>query len=101
MEAEGRVIEMLNAGNGYNNAIQLGHETYRDGIIGVNNKQETREAVIGHTAMAAKMQSDGKTFDTSGPLGEELALFEYAQKTGDWGVFDAYAGTAYDWSADY
>jgi hypothetical protein len=51
--------------------------------------------------MAARMRDNGMEFDLGGNLGLELALYDYATKTGDWGIFDKYADEAYDSSADY
>ena len=53
----GRRIEMLNSGNDYMNAIQLGHEAYRNGIVGTEREQdaETYRAVRAHTEMTKRM----------------------------------------------
>jgi hypothetical protein len=34
-------------------SVVFGHEAYRDGIVGANSQQETRDAVIAHTKMVA------------------------------------------------
>lgn len=41
--------------------LMLGHETYRDGLLGTEEAQriETRSAVNGHTEMALRMLGDG------------------------------------------
>jgi hypothetical protein len=49
---KGRIIKMVDSGNVNNNAIQMQHESYRDGIKSSNQVGETVEAVKAHTAMA-------------------------------------------------
>ena len=39
--------------------------------------------------------------DTNQNLQNDLAVFDYAVETGDWGAFGSYANAAYDSSADY
>ena len=90
--------------------ITLGHEAYRDGITGNAQSQfnETAEAVLGHTAMAKRMQSDSMYNDimtglinTDKNLRNDMTAFDYALATGDWGTFGSYVGDNYDYSADY
>lgn len=58
--------------------------------------------------MTKKMQNDSlyKTMmndviDTNQSLQNDLAVFDYAAMTGDWGAFGGYVGANYDSSADY
>ena len=90
--------------------ITLGHEAYRDGITGAAQSQfnETAEAVLGHTALAKRMQSDSIYNDmmtglinSDINLRNDISAFDYALATGDWGAFGSYVGAAYDSSADY
>ena len=90
--------------------ITLGHEAYRDGITGGAQGQfnETAEAVLGHTAMAKRMQSDSMYNDmmtglinSDMNLKNDISAFDNALATGDWGAFGSYVGAAYDYSADY
>jgi hypothetical protein len=71
----GRRIEMLDSGDGYLNAIQLGHEAYRNGIVGTEAEQkaETRRAVIGHAGMASRMSAAGIEFN--GLLSKEIEAY--------------------------
>jgi hypothetical protein len=97
----GRNIYLTDQGNINNNALALQHESYRDGYVGNDNYLETRQAVLAHTEMAERMKDDGLAFLKTGNLGLEMQLYEYAQRTGNWGVFDQYSDMAYDSSADY
>ena len=90
--------------------ITLGHEAYRDGITGDAQSQfnETAEAVLGHTALAKRMQSDSIYNDmmtglinSDINLKSDISAFDYALATGDWGAFGSYVGNNYDYSADY
>ena len=90
--------------------ITLGHEAYRDGIAGDVQSQfnETAEAVLGHTALAKRMQNDSMyDYMMTGLINSDLNLkndmtaFDYALATGDWGAFGNYVGNTYDYSADY
>ena len=90
--------------------LTLQHEAHRDGIVGDEQRQqiETTKAVLGHTVMAKKMQNDSlyksmmnDIIDTNQNLQNDLAVFDYAVETGDWGAFGSYANAAYDSSADY
>ena len=58
--------------------------------------------------MAKKMQNDSlyssmmnDVIDTNQNLQNDLAVFDYAVETGDWGAFGSYVNAAYDSSADY
>ena len=58
--------------------------------------------------MAKKMQNDSlyssmmnDIIDTNQNLQNDLAVFDYAAMTGDWGAFGSYVNAAYDSSADY
>lgn len=90
--------------------ITLGHEAYRDGITGGAQSQfnETAEAVLGHTAMAKRMQSDSMynnmmtgLINADMNLKNDMTVSDYALVTGDWGAFGSYVGNNYDYSADY
>ena len=90
--------------------LTLQHEAHRDGIVGDEQSQqiETTNAVLGHTVMAKKMQNDSlyksmmnDIIDNNQNLQNDLAVFDYAVETGDWGAFGSYVNAAYDSSADY
>ena len=90
--------------------ITLGHEAYRDGIVGDAQSQfnETAEAVLGHTALAKRMQNDSLYNDmmtglinSDMNLKNDISAFDYALATDDWGTFGSYVGNNYDYSADY
>ncbi len=90
--------------------ITLGHEAYRDGITGGAQGQfnETAEAVLGHTALAKRMQGDSMynnmmtgLINTDMNLKNDISAFDYAIAAGDWGAFGSYVGNTYDYSADY
>lgn len=90
--------------------ITLGHEAYRDGITGGAQSQfnETAEAVLGHTAMAKRMQSDSMynnmmtgLINADMNLKNDMTVFDYAIAAGEWGAFGSYVGNTYDYSADY
>lgn len=90
--------------------ITLGHEAYRDGIVGDAQSQfnETAEAVLGHTALAKRMQNDSLYNDmmtglinSDMNLKNDMTVFDYAIAAGDWGAFGSYVGNNYDYSADY
>jgi hypothetical protein len=93
----GRIIRMKDTGNDLNNAVLLGHESYRDGIVDSGNADETINAVIAHTAMAANMESWGADVNLNGLLGLETAAY----KSGNTEVLEAIAENGYDSSADY
>ena len=90
--------------------ITLGHEAYRDGIVGGVQSQfnETAESVLGHTALAKRIQSDSMynnmmtgLINADINLKNDMTVFDYALVTGDWGAFGSYVGNNYDYSADY
>jgi hypothetical protein len=88
---------MKDTGNDLNNAVLLGHETYRDGIVDSGNTAETINAVIAHTSMAANMESWGADVNLNGLLGLETAAY----KSGNNQLLEAIAENCYDSSADY
>ena len=88
---------MKDTGNDLNNAVQLVHEAYRDGIVDSGNADETIRAVIAHTAMAANMESWGADVNLNGLLGLETAAY----KSGNNQLLEAIAENCYDSSADY
>ncbi|MCR4789751.1 MAG: hypothetical protein K5839_01590, partial [Treponemataceae bacterium] len=93
----GRIISLKNSGDDFMNAIQLGHESYRDGIVSSEDKQnaETLRAVLAHSAMAAEMSGDG--IGLSGQVALEAELY----KNGRLDLIEALADGMYDSSADY
>ena len=93
----GRRIEITDSKDRRLNAIQLGHEAYRDGIVGGNNAQETIAAVLGHTGMAVRMEADGKTVAGSDLLRAEMEAY----KRGDMSTLAMHALTNYDSTDDY
>ena len=91
----GRIITMKDSGDDFQNAIQLGHEAYRDGLVRNNQKAETLQAVLAHSSMAAEMAGDG--IELNGLTALEAAIYNA-------GRTDLLAGLAsgfYDSSADY
>ena len=93
----GRRIEITDSKDRRLNAIQLGHEAYRDGIVGGNNSQETIAAVLGHTGMAVRMEEDGKRVAGSDLLRAEMEAY----KRGDMDALLMNALTNYDSTDDY
>ena len=93
----GRVITMKDSGDVLVNAVQLDHESYRDGVVTDHSSQQAEiiNAVLAHSAMAEKMTQYKQTL--SGILALEAALYAA-------GRTDLLAGLAsgmYDSSADY
>ena len=80
-DGNGRVITMKNTGDVHKNAITLGHESYRDGIVGnkAEQQRETFNAVVGHAGMAARMDDYGTQFD--GLLGDEVEAYKKGDMT--------------------
>ena len=93
----GRRIEITDSKDRRLNAIQLGHEAYRDGKVGGNNAQETIAAVLGHTGMAVRMEEDGKRVAGSDLLRAEMDAY----KRGDMDALLMNALTNYDSTDDY
>ena len=86
--------------------ITLGHEAYRDGLVGTKQQQfmETTRAVIGHTEMALRMQADkrySKSMDSiiggSAVLQKDIAAY----KSGDLMTMLGHVAGNYDYSKDY
>jgi hypothetical protein len=96
----GRTISITDIGDMDTMSVVLGHEAYRDGVVGANNKQETRDAVLAHTKMAARMREEDSDFSGSF-VGLDLAAYDRALSTGNMGIMDAYADALYDSSGDY
>ncbi len=67
---------MNDTGDYHTNAITLGHESYRDGIVGnkADQQRETFNAVLGHTSMADRMTQYGNSF--SGLLAAEVEAYQ-------------------------
>ena len=80
-DGTGRVITMKNTGDVHKNAITLGHEAYRDGVVGnqAEQQRETFNAVVGHAGMAARMDDYGTHFD--GLLGAEVEAYKKGDMT--------------------
>jgi hypothetical protein len=96
-QGNGRLIQMVNSGNANVNAVRLNHESYRDGIIGSAQTEETVSAVIAHTMMAAKMAMYGADFSGDENIMRDL----YELSKGNMSAFTEYAMANYDSSADY
>ena len=93
----GRVITMSDSGDVLVNAVQLGHEAYRDGVVTDHSSQqaETINAVLAHSAMAERMTQYNNKL--TGSLALEAALY----KAGRTDLLAALADSMYDSSADY
>jgi hypothetical protein len=98
---KGRLIQMASGGNVYNDAIQLQHESYRDGTRSENQFGETVQAVTAHTVMADRMRSAGAGYENTANLARDLAAWDKAVKSGDMTGFSLYAMSNYDSSEDY
>ena len=90
--------------------ITLGHEAYRDGIVGDVESQmtETFDAVLGHTTMAKRVKSDKAYEDImkgiiskNDNLRQDIDKLDYAIDNKDWSSFGEYVLDNYDYSADY
>ena len=99
----GRLIQLINSGNSYNSAIALGHESYRDGIIGTAEQQgsETLAATTAHTQMALRILDDGKAIQMTENLDMDITAYKLSQHLGDDSIFAGYVAGSYDASADY
>lgn len=101
----GRLIQMVDSGNSYNNAITLGHESYRDGIIGTASQQsaETLAATTAHTQMALRMLGDGKgnALQMTENLAMDIVAYQFSQGLGNETLFSNYVAGNYDSSEDY
>jgi hypothetical protein len=95
----GRLIEIADTGDINTMSVTLGHEAYRDGVVGGNNRSETRNAVIAHTEMAARMRAEGAEF--GGIVGLDLAMYDYARSAGNMDIMANYADSLYDSSGEY
>jgi len=85
--------------------LLIGHEAYRDGIVSdeQTQKEETREAVKGHTEMAEKMLGDVLYASSMSQLidnNQNLQVDLLARVLGE-DFFNAYIDGTYDSSADY
>jgi hypothetical protein len=85
----------------YNNAIQLQHESYRDGVKGGGQAGETVQAAKAHTEMAERMRSAGVGYANTVNLAQDLAAWDKAKASGSMAGFAAYALGNYDSSADF
>ena len=102
----GRRIEITDSKDRRLNAIQLGHEAYRDGLVGSGQQQfmETARAVIGHTEMALRMQADQRYSERMGNIIAGSSILQKdiaAYKSGDMMTMLEHAAGNYDWSKDY
>jgi hypothetical protein len=100
-QGNGRLIQMMDSGNADVNAVRLGHESYRDGIIGSGQTEETLDAVIAHTKMADKMYRNGADFGGDENIMRDLYEFYKASASGNMSAFTKYAMDSYDSSADF
>lgn len=85
--------------------LMIGHEAYRDGVVREEQTQrdETREAVKGHTEMAEKMLGDVLYASSMAQLidnNQNLQMDLLARALGE-DFFNAYIDGTYDSSADY
>jgi hypothetical protein len=96
----GRTITIADMGYADNVAV-LGHEAYRDGLTPDENYLETRESVMAHTELAARMRDAGYSFNSEGVIGLDLAVYDYAWSVGDMSIMDAYADMVYRSDGDY
>ncbi|MGI5174576.1 hypothetical protein H0R92_13375 [Treponema sp. OMZ 840] len=86
--------------------ITLGHEAYRDGLVGSGQQQfmETARAVIGHTEMALRMQADQRYSESMGNIIADSTILQKdidAYKSGDMMTMLGHVAGNYDWSKDY
>ena len=86
--------------------ITLGHEAYRDGLVGSEQQQfmETTRAVLGHTEMALRMQSDQRYSESMDSIIGGSAVLQKdiaAYKSGDLMTMLGHVAGNYDWSKDY
>lgn len=98
-DGTGRVITMKDTGDVHKNAITLGHESYRDGIVGnkADQQRETFNAVLGHTLMEARMLDYGQ-YSILEDENIRKDLMEYAKGSE---AFAEYVNGTYDSSVDY
>ncbi|QTQ10857.1 M23 family metallopeptidase [Treponema parvum] len=101
---------MADSKDSHTNAIRLGHEAYRDGIIGTTDKQraETIAAVMGHTEMAVRMLDYAEKSPElqRAILGNEnilndIGAYYSSRRNNDDLLFDNYVNGNYDSSGDY
>ena len=102
-ENGGRTITLVNSGKVFTNAISLGHESYRNGIVDSLEVQqeETRRAVLAHTEEAFRMMSGGEKIGFAGNLCNDLGQYISAMDNGELSKFYEYIEKSYDSSADY
>ena len=86
--------------------ITLGHEAYRDGLVGSEQQQfmETTRAVIGHTEMALRMQADKRYSESMDSIIGGSAILQKdiaAYKSGDMMTMLGHVAGNYDYSKDY
>jgi hypothetical protein len=96
----GRTITIADMGYA-DNVAALGHEAYRDGLTPDENYLETRQSVMAHTELAARMREAGYSFNSEGVIRLDLAVYDYARSVGDMSIMDAYADAFYKSEQDY
>ena len=98
-DGSGRVITIKDKGDYHKNAITMGHEAYRDGIVGnkADQQRETFNAVLGHTLMEARML-EYEQYSILEDANIRNDLMEYAKGSE---AFAEYINGNYDSSADY
>lgn len=82
-DGTGRVITMKDTGDVHKNAVTLGHESYRDGIVRNQSDQqrETFNAVLGHAGMAERMTQYDNDFIFTGLLAAEIEAYKNGDMT--------------------
>jgi translation initiation factor IF-1 len=79
-------------------SVVLGHEAYRDGVVGPGQTAETEAAARAHTEMALRMAESYGTGLITGDANLNADVMAYAAGEG---AFGEYVDQAYDSSADY
>lgn len=82
-DGTGRVITMKDTGDVHKNVVTLGHESYRDGIVGnkAEQQRETFNAVLGHAGMAERMTQYDNDFIFTGLLAAEIEAYKNGDMT--------------------
>lgn len=98
-DGTGRVITIKDTGDFHTNAVTLGHESYRDGIVRNQSDQqrETFNAVLGHAGMAERMTQYDNDFIFTGLLAAEIEAY----KNGDMNALMMDSLYNYSSDADY
>lgn len=99
----GRVITMEDSGNKYFNAIQLGHEAYRNGIVGseAEQKNETIAAVMAHTDMTRNILAYSDKNRREQIAGNVNLVLDLILSIKDQETYENYINQVYDSAADF